>query len=303
MAREITVEAVEKSFGRTKALDEVSLSVERGELFGLIGPDGAGKTTLIRVLVGLMRPDSGRAEVGGCDTVTGQERLKEMIGYLSQRFSLYSDLTVRENIRFYADLFQIGREQAAARESELLKFSRLGEFVGRRAGALSGGMKQKLALCCALIHVPQVLFLDEPTTGVDPVSRREFWDLLAELRTGGTTVFVTTAYMDEAARCDRVALMYSGRLLAVDTPGAIPDLYPCALLEVRLPEAVNQVERLEAIGGVRSVQVFGDRLHVGVEDGEKTGAEIRRVLAGEPDGVAIRRIAPGLEDVFVEMIR
>ena len=300
MASEITVDKVEKSFGATRALDGVSLSVKHGELFGLIGPDGAGKTTLIRVLVGLMRPDAGSASVGGHDTIREQGKLREMIGYLSQRFSLYPDLTVRENIRFYADLFQIDKDQVAKREQELLGFSRLAEFVNRRAGDLSGGMKQKLALCCALIHVPRVLFLDEPTTGVDPVSRREFWDLLAELRGGGTTVFVTTAYMDEAARCGRVALMYGGKLLAVDTPSAIPKLYPCALLEVRLPEAVTQVERIEAIEGVRSVQVFGDRLHVGVEDSERTGEDIRRALDG---GVEIAAIAPGLEDVFVEMIR
>jgi len=304
MEREIRIENVEKRFGGITAVSGLSLEVAAGELFGLIGPDGAGKTTLIRMLVGLMRADSGRLEVGGFDIVRELFRVKQVIGYLSQRFSLYPDLTVTENIRFYGDLFQVDKQQMRQREQELLGFSRLGPFTRRRAGALSGGMKQKLALCCTLIHIPQILFLDEPTTGVDPVSRREFWDLLADLRGRGTTIFVSTAYMDEAARCDRVGLMYAGRLLVVDHPDRVPEKYPYRLLEVKLEEAVSHAPLVENLPGVRSVQVFGDKLHVGVEQVEQgTGRIVAAITAGGEKPPSVREIRPGLEDVFVEMIR
>ena len=304
MEREIRIENVEKRFGGITAVSGLSLKVAAGELFGLIGPDGAGKTTLIRMLVGLMRADSGRLGVGGFDVVRELFQVKQVIGYLSQRFSLYPDLTVTENIRFYGDLFQVDKQQMRQREEELLGFSRLGPFTRRRAGALSGGMKQKLALCCTLIHIPQILFLDEPTTGVDPVSRREFWDLLADLRGRGTTIFVSTAYMDEAARCDRVGLMYAGRLLVVDQPDRLPEKYPYRLLEIKLEEAVSHAPLIEKLPGVRSVQVFGDRLHVGVEQVEQgTGWIVAAITAGGEKPPSVREIRPGLEDVFVEMIR
>ena len=304
MEREIRIDNVEKKFGGITAVSGLSLQVSAGELFGLIGPDGAGKTTLIRMLVGLMRPDTGTLEVSGFDVVRELFQVKQVIGYLSQRFSLYPDLTVLENIRFYGGLFQIVRTQMRSREEELLAFSRLGPFTRRRAGALSGGMKQKLALCCTLIHIPRVLFLDEPTTGVDPVSRREFWDLLADLRGRGTTIFVSTAYMDEAARCDRVGLMYGGSLLMVDHPDRVPDKYPYRLLEVKLEEAVSHAPLVEKIPGVRSVQVFGDRLHVGVEQVDQgTRQIVDAITAGGEKPPAVREIRPGLEDVFVEMIR
>lgn len=304
MEPEIVIDRLSKSFGGVRALEGLSLDAGCGELFGLIGPDGAGKTTLIRVLVGLMLADSGNASVGGMDVVTGREAIKEMIGYMPQRFSLYQDLTVEENMRFYGDLFKVSDTERGKRREQLLRFSRLGPFRDRRAGALSGGMKQKLALSCALIHTPRVLFLDEPTTGVDPVSRREFWDLLDRLREDGMTILVTTAYMDEAARCDRVALMYEGRLLAVDTPERLPDRFPRDLLEVALDEPVEKAGLLRAIPGVRSVQVFGDRLHVAVEHAARAEKDIR--LALERDGATPRRIGkirPGVEDLFVELIR
>ncbi|MFH1070742.1 MAG: ABC transporter ATP-binding protein [Candidatus Glassbacteria bacterium] len=301
---DILTEKLARSYGRTTAVAGVDLAVERGELYGLIGPDGAGKTTLIRMLVGLVRPDDGNATVGGFDVRRELFRVKEVIGYLSQRFSLYPDLSVRENIRFYGDLFQVEKSEIEAREKRLLEFSRLGPFVDRRAGALSGGMKQKLALCCTLVHVPRILFLDEPTTGVDPLSRREFWDLLAELRDGGTTVFVSTAYMEEAARCNRVSLMYGGRVLAADTPECLPELYPYSMLEIVLPEAVSRVEQVEALPGVKSVQVFGDRLHVGIDEAETDVQTLVNAIACRPEArCSIRKIRPGLEDVFVEMIR
>lgn len=301
---DILTEKLARSYGRTTAVAGVDLAVERGELYGLIGPDGAGKTTLIRMLVGLVRPDDGNATVGGFDVRRELFRVKEVIGYLSQRFSLYPDLSVRENIRFYGDLFQVEKSEIASREKRLLEFSRLGPFVDRRAGALSGGMKQKLALCCTLVHVPRILFLDEPTTGVDPLSRREFWDLLAELRDGGTTVFVSTAYMEEAARCNRVSLMYGGRVLAADTPERLPELYPYCLLEIVVPEAVSRVEQVEALPGVKSVQVFGDRLHVGIDEAETDVQTLENAITCLPEArCSIRKIRPGLEDVFVEMIR
>ena len=304
MNYDIQIEKLSKNFGDLQAVAEIDLKVARRELFGLIGPDGSGKTTLIRILVGLMRADKGSARVGGLDVATELFKIKENIGYLSQRFSLYPDLTVMENIRFYGDLFQVKKGEMREREKQLLAFSRLEPFTNRRAGALSGGMKQKLALCCTLIHVPRILFLDEPTTGVDPVSRREFWDLLDDLRNKGTTIFVSTAYMDEAARCDRVGLMYAGKLMAVDIPDKIPEKYPYHLLEVILAEPVTKTHLLESLPGVRSVQVFGDRLHVGVDRLEGIEDKITKALEAQvvtrPE---LRQIRPGLEDVFVELIR
>ena len=303
MEYDIQIEGVEKSYGETEAVRNVTLSVEKGELFGLIGPDGAGKTTLIRIMVGLIKADSGSVLVGGLDVARNLFRIKEIIGYLSQRFSLYPDLTVQENIRFYGQLFQVSKEELKEREKKLLAFSRLESFRDRRAGALSGGMKQKLALCCSLIHTPRILFLDEPTTGVDPVSRREFWDILSELQQAGTTVFVSTAYMEEATRCDRVGLMFEGQLMALDSPKKLPESYPYSMLEVRVAEPVAKVSLLVELPIVRSVQVFGDRLHVGVDKVEEAGKMIEELISGKVgEAVGFREIEPGLEDVFVELI-
>jgi len=304
MQYDIQLEKLTKNYGDLVAVNQIDLNVVRGELFGLIGPDGSGKTTLIRIMVGLIRADQGKALICGRDVKDGLFEIKRNIGYLSQRFSLYPDLSVIENIRFYGDLFQVPKAEMGERERQLLAFSRLGPFKNRRAGALSGGMKQKLALCCTLIHIPGVLFLDEPTTGVDPVSRREFWDLLEDLRNQGTTIFVSTAYMDEAARCDRVGLMYEGKLMALDKPEKIPERYPYHLLEVVLAEPVAKADLLEKLPGVRSVQVFGDRLHIGVERLEETAGRIAGALgAGREPGPEVRVIRPGLEDVFVELIK
>jgi len=304
MEHEIHIEGLEKSYGEIMAVSGVSLDVGRGELFGLIGPDGAGKTTLIRMLLGLVVPDSGQALLGGLDIDRDLFRVKEIIGYLSQRFTLYQDLTVEENIRFYSDLFGVPKQERMEKEKKLLAFSRLEPFRDRRAGALSGGMKQKLALCCTLIHTPRILFLDEPTTGVDPVSRREFWDLLGQLHQEGTTIFLTTAYMDEATRCDRVGFMFEGKLIALGRPQELPAKYPYRLLEIKLDEPVTKVPLLEKLPVVHSVQVFGDRLHVGVEDLE-TAEKAIGGLAVEKGWrvVELREIKPGLEDVFVELIR
>jgi len=303
MEYDIQIEELEKSFAEVKAVSGFSLKVRRGELFGLIGPDGAGKTTLIRMLVGLIKPDAGKVLVGGFNVTDELFRIKEIIGYLSQRFSLYPDLTVQENIRFYGDLFGVPPRLQKEKEKQLLAFSRLAPFAKRRASALSGGMKQKLALCSSLIHTPRILFLDEPTTGVDPISRREFWGLLSRLQKEGTTIFISTAYMDEAARCDRVGLMFSGKLMVVESPEKIPQGYPYNLLEVRIEEPVEKAGMLERLPQVRSVQVFGDRLHLAVDRVEEAEESIKGTLTshGVPS-FELREIAPGLEDVFVELI-
>ena len=303
MKNDIQIEGLKKSFNTLRAIDDFSLGVESGELFGLIGPDGAGKTTLIRILVGLMLADQGRAMVGGFDLTRELARVKELIGYMPQRFSLYPDLTIEENLRFYADLFRVPGTQRTRRLERLMQFSRLTPFMDRRAEKLSGGMKQKLALCCTLIHQPEILFLDEPTTGVDPLSRREFWSLLGSLQTEGKTIFVTTAYMDEAVRCDRVGLMFDGKLMAVDTPERLREIYPFELLEVQLVEPVLNLPLVRGLPRVRSVQVFGDRLHVGVTQAEAARGSIERALAAQTGSpVKVRTIDPGLEDVFVELI-
>ena len=303
MPNNIEIKRLKKSFGDLRAVDDFSLQVEGGELFGLIGPDGAGKTTLIRILVGLMLADQGSAAVGGFEVERDTARVKQIIGYMPQRFSLYSDLTVEENLDFYADLFHVPVAERSKSKERLMKFSRLAPFVHRRAEKLSGGMKQKLALCCTLIHRPDILFLDEPTTGVDPLSRREFWSLLDSLQAEGKTIFVTTAYMDEAVRCDRVALMFEGKLMAVDTPENLREIYPFELLEVQLTEPVLNLPLVKELPQVRSVQVFGDRLHVGVTAAEAARQAVERELAAKVGGtVKARAIDPSLEDVFVELI-
>ena len=251
-----------KEFGEVTAVDGVALEAARGEIFGLVGPDGAGKTTTIRMLCGVLLPTAGEAEVAGFDVRHQPEEVKRRIGYMPQRFSLYGDLTVAENLYFFANLYRVPRAERVRRERELLEFSRLGPFRDRLAQNLSGGMKQKLALACTLIHTPEVLFLDEPTTGVDPVSRRDFWRILYSLLREGVTLFVSTPYMDEAERCNRVALMDKGRLLVTDRPKALKEQMHGELLEV---VAEPQREAREALGGmaaVLGVQLFGDRLHV-----------------------------------------
>ncbi|HEX9894145.1 MAG TPA: ABC transporter ATP-binding protein [Gemmatimonadales bacterium] len=217
----VVVEGLARSFGEVEAVRGVSFDVARGELFGIVGPDGAGKTTLLRMLAGVMRPTSGDARIDGTSVVRDPERVKHDLAYMSQRFGLYTDLTVLENITFYADLYRVPRPERAARLEELWGFSGLGAFQGRLAGALSGGMKQKLGLCCALIHRPPLLLLDEPTFGVDPISRRDLWLIVHDMVHGGTTVITSTAYLDEAERCDRVLLLHQGAALGMDTPAAL----------------------------------------------------------------------------------
>jgi len=299
----IQTDNLTKKFGDLTAVDSLTLTVAQGELFGLVGSDGAGKTTTMRMLSAIMEPTSGQARVVGLDTVRDPEGVKAHIGYMSQRFGLYPDLTALENIHFYADIFGLPRRERDSRVQELLAFSNLTPFANRRAGNLSGGMKQKLGLTCALVHTPRVLFLDEPTNGVDPVSRRDFWRILYRLLAQGVTIFVSTAYLDEADRCNRVGLIHQGRLLACDTPSGLKRLMRGTILEVRT-EAPRATARMLAKRLTdASVGLFGDRVHVVTADPEGVTAEVEAIC--RENGTAldgIRVIEPSLEDVFVSML-
>ncbi len=299
----IRAESLVKRFGETVALDKVSFAVEKGELFGFIGPDGAGKTTLFRILVSLLVPDAGRAAVLGLDVVRDYRALRQRVGYMAGRFSLYPDLSVEENLTFFASVFGTTVEREYAQIKPI--YVQLEPFKQRRAGALSGGMKQKLALCCALVHRPDVLFLDEPTTGVDAVSRREFWDLLAELKQGGLTTVVSTPYMDEATRCDRIALIHRGTLLAADTPAAITHGFDRPLLGVRAADRYKALLALRRYEQSNSVYPFGDVIHYTDKrtdvPPDRLSQDVRGFLASSGIGDAtVDPIPPTVEDVFIE---
>jgi ABC-2 type transport system ATP-binding protein len=293
-----------KQFGRLTAVDRLTLSVSPGEIFGLVGPDGAGKTTTLRLLTGVMRPTAGWVSILGQEITRDPEAVRHRVGYVPQSSSLYADLSVRENLQFQAELFGIPRAERDRKTTELLAFSRLGPFATRLCRNLSGGMRQKLALCAALIHRPEVLFLDEPTIGVDPVSRREFWLLIYQLLGQGLTLLVSTPYLDEAERCHRVGLMDHGRLVACDTPPALRRLLPGSLLELRgpAPEVVSPL--LSRLPEVREAQVFGETLHLVVADARRDLPRIQALLRAEGIPEAqIRPILPSLEDIFVTLLR
>lgn len=300
-----------KHFGPTVAVDKLDLEIKPGEIYGLVGPDGAGKTTTLRMLSAIMDPTSGQATIAELDLGRQSEAIKHHIGYMAQQFALYGDLTVLENINFFADVFGVRGKKRRERTEKLLEFARLTEFTGRPAGRLSGGMKKKLGLACALIHEPDILYLDEPTTGVDPVSRREFWDILANLHVEGTTILVSTPYMDEAERCARVGLMYGGRLVEQDTPNQIKQLIPGELLEFR-PESgqihgiglLRRANRLlEKQPGVLEVQTFGDLMHVFVDNIEQRRPQLEAALQSEQISMAnFRRTMPRMEEAFISLI-
>jgi ABC-2 type transport system ATP-binding protein len=294
----ISFSDVVKRYGTTEALSALTLDVRQGEMFGLIGPDGAGKTTAIRLMCGLLHPDSGQIRVLGLDPAREHRRLTERVGYLSQRFSLYGDLTIDENIAFFAEVH--GVREYARRRDQLLAMTQLTPFRGRLADRLSGGMKQKLALACTLVHEPELIVLDEPTTGVDPVSRREFWKLLAEFLSNGITILMSTPYLDEAERCSRVALVHQGRVLAMDEPARLLTLISGRMLEVIAPGR-ESARILRSLPHVADAQLFGERVHVTLTDSEE-GAEARFVAAlGDTPlaGAPLRPIAASLEDVFI----
>jgi ABC-2 type transport system ATP-binding protein len=300
---DIETQGLTKRFGPRLAVADLSLSVRRGETFALVGPDGAGKTTVMRLLVGIMDPDGGWAKVLGFDTVAEAELLKERIGYMPQRFGLYDDLTVAENIAFYADLYGVSRTERQRRLPGLLEFAGLAPFQQRLAAQLSGGMRQKLGLVCALSHHPQVLFLDEPTFGVDPVSRREFWEILQTLLQEGLTIFLTTAYLDEAERAHRVGLLHAGRLLAADTPERIKLAFAGELLEVRAADLRAARRALSEEPQVQQILAMGDRLMVTVQDAIRALPAL--ALALKRAGVAevqLSQAEPGLEDYFVQVV-
>ncbi len=305
MAFNIRIEGLEKRFGPVKALEGLDLDVNEGERMGLIGPDGAGKTTLLRILCGLYHADSGRCRIAGLDAAAETRAVRSIIGYMPQRFSLYPDLTVSENLAFFADLFQVERGEREKRMSRLLAFSRLAPFLKRRAAALSGGMKQKLALSCTLIHTPRILLLDEPTTGVDPLSRREFWAILDELHSEGVTLLITTPYMDEAARCDRVAFMYGGRIMLTGRPYEIAGSYRKSLLEVRCRDHVQAARLLDGEKRLDSIQLFGDRIHVAGDASAEALEKIirKRLGSGGIRPESIRSIKAGIEDIFVDGLK
>jgi ABC-2 type transport system ATP-binding protein len=296
-------DAVTKQYGTVRALDALSLPVRRGEMFGLIGPDGAGKTTAIRLACGLLRPDGGTVRVLGHDPVAEHAAITGAVGYLSQRFSLYGDLTIDENIAFFAEIH--GRSAYRAERDRLLAMTQLTPFRKRRADRLSGGMKQKLALACTLIHEPDVLLLDEPTTGVDPVSRRELWKLLSEFLSEGLTIVMATPYLDEAERCGRVALLHEGRLMALDAPVALQSGLRGTLIEVIVNATRPPVDLLSQVEGVDDVQVFGDRAHVRISGRDAAPAADLLDAALRRAGlmpVSIRPVQASLEDVFIDLI-
>lgn len=293
---------VSKRFGALVAVDRLSFAVRPGEIFGLVGPDGAGKTTTMRMLAGVMRPDGGQIVADGVDVLAHPERAKRHISYMPQRFGLYEDLTVDENIRFYADLFDVPRDVREARAAAMLAASDMLPFRKRLAGQLSGGMKQKLGLTCALVHTPKVVLLDEPTTGVDPLSRREFWQILYGLRAEGVAMVISTAYLDEAERCDRLALLHGGRMVHCDTPAGLKARMPGAMLEVVSPEPRRARDALAGQPGVRGVLLIGIGLHVHV-DAAGRSAELATALAASGVPVSeIAEVAPSIEDLFVALL-
>ncbi len=299
----ISVTGLTKRFGELVAVEKLSFACAKGEIFGFVGPDGAGKTTIMRLLAGIMPPDGGSICIDGVDVVTNPQGVKAHISYMPQRFGLYEDLTVDENIEFFADLFEIDRKSHKERMARLLAASGMTPFRKRLAGQLSGGMKQKLGLTCALIHAPKVLLLDEPTAGVDPVSRRDFWRILYELRSEGVTIVLSTSYLDEAERCTRLGFLYSGRMLHCDTPNALRKLVPGDLVSIASQEPRKARDSAARVEGVLSVLLVGDGIHVVVDDAARRIPELERALSdsGAPFD-RIEKASPSMEDLFVSLV-
>lgn len=299
----IVAEGLTKSFPGVRAVDGLSFDVRAGEIFGLVGPDGAGKTTTLRMLAGIMPPDSGSAVVDGFNVVRDPEKAKHSLSYMPQRFGLYEDLTVDENIRFYADLFGVKKGERTARSAQLLQAAGMSEFHTRMAGKLSGGMKQKLGLVCALIHRPKVILLDEPTTGVDPVSRRDFWRILYELMAEGVAILTSTAYLDEAERCHRVALMHQGKLLFCDTPANLKARLGKGVLSVTSTEPRSLRVALEGAEGISSLLMTGDGVHVVVDDAARRLTEFKaRLSTAKVPFDSMQQVTASIEDLFVDAV-
>ena len=302
--RAVVVEGLTRRFGDFVAVDQVSFEVQEGEIFGFLGPNGAGKTTTMKMLTGLLAPSAGRARVAGLDIVADAEELKRHIGYMSQLFSLYGDLTVEENIAFFAGLYEVTGQRLAERRAWVLEMAGLTDQRRRMTGELPLGWKQRLALGCAILHQPPILFLDEPTSGVDPLSRRTFWDLIYDLAGQGTTIFVSTHYMEEAEYCNRLALMNRGRLIALDRPAALRAGLPEPILELKTAQGPEVAQALQEAPGVVEASMFGRAIHVVVRDAAAAEAGLPPFLAARGlDCQAIRRVRPSLEDVFVALVR
>lgn len=297
----LEVANVSKKFGKVVAVDALSLQVQKGEMFALVGPDGVGKTTLIRMLCGIVKPDDGTLSVMGFDVRREIDEVKKRIGYLSQKFSLYGDLTIDENIEFFAEIH--GVWDYKARREELLEFTRLTPFRSRLAEKLSGGMKQKLALACTLVHTPEIIFLDEPTTGVDPVSRRDFWKVLSSLLKTGITIVMTTPYLDEAERCNRIALMNEGKIMVLGTPAEVKKEMKGEIIELVCSDIRKSFSLLKEFALVREVQAFGDRLHVVVERSDRDVQPMLAMLSSNSISVSDWRVVkPTLENVFISLM-
>ncbi len=304
MMEAIVTQKLRRQFRKTVAVKDISFSIKQGDIFGLIGPDGAGKTTTLRMLAGVLKPTSGQAHVLGEDVVRNPEALRDKVGYMPQHFSLYGDLSVLENLRFFAEIYSTPRAEREDRIARLLRFAQLEQFADRPAAKLSGGMKKKLGLACALIHNPRLLLLDEPTNGVDPVSRREFWDILSELHLQGVTILITTPYMDEAERCNQVGLMFRGELIEQGEPEALRQLAPGEMLALYTPELARTEAILPELPGYIAHQVYGDRLHIFVADAAATKPRLAAFLQAR--GIPVQALyvdEPRLEEAFIHLIR
>jgi ABC-2 type transport system ATP-binding protein len=298
-----SLDGLTRTFADITAVDGLTFDVSPGELFGIVGPDGAGKTTTLRMLAGVLRPTSGEVRVAGVDVAADPEEVKHHIAYMAQRFGLYEDLTVAENLDFYADLYRVPKAERPARLQRLYEFSRLGEFQDRLAGNLSGGMKQKLSLSCALVHQPDVLLLDEPTFGVDPISRRELWLILHEMVHQGVTVIVSTSYLDEAERCDRVVMMHEGRTLALDEPTALQASLSGTMLSLRTDHPRATRDLLRRTPGVDSASLFGEGVHALIPAGTSE-ADVRHALRKEGiELLEVEEVEPSLEDLFIHLVQ
>ena len=300
----IEADRLTRDFKSVRAVNELTLSLASGELFGLVGPDGAGKTTTLRLLAGLLDITEGDATILGFDLKSKAEDIKPHVGYMAQQFSLYGELSVLENLQFFAELFDVSSQDQLERTESLLSFAGLTEFKDRRAANLSGGMQKKLALACTLIHQPEILLLDEPTTGVDPVSRREFWNILTELHLQGTTIIVSTPYMDEADRCSRVGLMYAGKLVECDTPFNIRNKVEGEMIELQAEDWQKALEAVAGLSGVHEAQTYGESIHLLVDSGKRRLPEIKKVLKQSNLDYRSIRIAPmRMEEAFISLIR
>jgi ABC-2 type transport system ATP-binding protein len=300
----VSVQNLEKKFGDFTAVNRINFAVKRGEVFGFLGPNGAGKSTTIRMLCGILTPTSGTGRVDGFDITRQQERIKESIGYMSQKFSLYEDLTVEENIDFYSGIYKIPQKNKKERKEWILRMAGIEDLRASLTRTLSGGWKQRLALGCAIIHQPPIIFLDEPTSGVDPIARQHFWDLIREMAKTGVTVFVTTHYMDEAQNCDRLSLIYQGTIIAMGTPEELKTSFmKNDVLQISLPSPEDWLQKLISLEAVKEAALFGVLIHAVVEDAKSAVSAIEELFAKEDlKGYTINKIMPSLEDVFVSLI-